>query len=115
MRGLLDIQRLQPLIATDPVIQVDHQIAGCESRGLGQEVGCPPLLLRPGQTVAQHVGLGDDGNGLCLEPVLDRQDAAQIDILRRSLDIGPVAHRHHMLKSVIRQHGRQSLGRAFGP
>ena len=115
VRGLLDLQRLQPLIASDAMIQVDHQIAGRQGRGLGQEVGRPPLLLRPGQPVAQHVGLGDDGDSIRLEPVLDRQDAAQIEILRCRLDIGPVAHCHHRLQPVVRQHGRQSLGRAFGP
>ena len=97
------------------MIEVDHQVAGRQGGGLGEEVGRPPLLLRPRQPVAQHVGLGDDGNLIRLEPVLDRQDAAQIQILRRVQHIGPAAHRDDMLQPVIRQHGRQTLGRAFGP
>ena len=107
--GLLDIQRLQPLVASDPVVEVDDQIAGREGRGLGQEVRGPPLLLGPRQPVAQHVGFGNDRDIGRLEPVFDRQDTAQIQVLRCRLDIGPVTHRDDMIQSVVGQHGGQPL------
>ena len=106
MRRLLDIQRLQPLIPPDAVIQVDHQVAGRQGRSLGQEVRRPPLLARPRQPIAQDVGLGNDRDLVRRKPMLHRQHAAQIQVLRRGLDIGPVAHGDDMIQAVIGQHGR---------
>ena len=115
MRGLLDVQRLQPLVAPDAVIQVNHQVPGRQGRSLGQEVRRPPLLAWPRQTVAQDVGLGNDRDLVRRKPMLDRQDAAQIQVLRRGLDIGPVAHGDDMIQAVVGQHGRQTFRRALGP
>ncbi len=115
MRRLLDLQRAKALVAADAVIQVNHQIARRQGRGLGQEVRRPPLALRPRQAVAQNVGLRDDGQVVGHEAVLDRQHRAQIDPLGRHLHVVPVAHRHDVRQAVIAQHGGQTLGRTFGP
>ena len=115
VRRLLDIQRLQALVTADAVIQVDDQIAGRQGRGLGQEVRGPALLPGPRQTVAQDVGFGDYGHIVGDEAMFDRQDAPQIQVLGRRLHIGPVAHGDDVIQPMVGQHGRQSLGRAFGP
>jgi hypothetical protein len=115
VRGVLDLQRLQPLVAADAVIEVDDQIAGRQGRGLGEEVGRAALALGPRQPVAQHVGLGDDRETVRGEAVLHRQDGAQIQVLRRRLDIGPVAHGDDVIQPVVGQHDRQPFRRTLGP
>ncbi|MNH88447.1 hypothetical protein D3C73_409560 [compost metagenome] len=52
VRRLLNLQRAQAFVAADAVIQVHHQIARRQGRGLGQEVGRSSLTLGPGQAVA---------------------------------------------------------------
>ena len=74
MRRPLDVEGLEARIATDAVVDVHHQIARRQGAGLGEEVGGAALLARPGQAVAEDVGLGDDRQIVGLEPGLQRQD-----------------------------------------
>ncbi|MNR48749.1 hypothetical protein D3C85_1680270 [compost metagenome] len=84
------------------MIQVDHQIARRQGRGLRQEVGGSPLAPGPRQTVAQDVRLGNDRHVFGDKAMLDRQDGAQIDVLGRGQNIGPVAHRQDVFQPVVR-------------
>lgn len=80
MRGTGGGDDLHPLIATDAVIDMHHQISGAERLRLGQKIfGLAAFLRRADQPVAQHILFGNDSDVLTvlprtLEPVLQRPD-----------------------------------------
>ena len=109
------VQGLQTRVASDPVIDVHHQVAGGERRGLGQEIGGPAPAARAGQAVAENVGLGDHRQAVGFESGVERQDGAL-----RSLRVGglgglPIGGQGDALQSMVGQHHPKTLGGALGP
>jgi hypothetical protein len=115
VRRALDVEGLEALVAADAVVDVDDQVALCQGAGLGQEVGGAALLARPGQAVAQDVGLGDDRQAVGLEAVVQRQHHALRDLGIIGLGRLPVAGIGDLLQAMVGQHGPQALGRALRP
>jgi hypothetical protein len=115
VRRALDVEGLEALVAADAVVDVDDQIARRQGAGLGQEVGGAALLARPGQAVAQDVGLGDDRQAVGLEAVVQRQHHALRDLGIVGLGRLPIAGIGDLLQAMVGQHGPQALGRALRP
>ncbi len=113
--GSLHLQRGQAGVAADAVVDVDHQVAGRERRGFGQEVGRPPASFGPGQPVAQDVGLGDDRKALGLEPGLQRQHNPLGYPGIGGAGRVPVGREPDGLEPMIGQHHREPLGRPLRP
>jgi hypothetical protein len=115
VRRTLNVEGLQALVAADAVVDVDDQVALGQGRGLGQEVGRPPLSAWPRQAVAQDVGLGHDGQAVGLEPGLQRQDHA-LGNLRIGGSRGvPIGREADVLQTMVGQHRAQAIGRAVRP
>ena len=69
MRRAADLQRHQPVVAADAVLDMDDEVALGEGRQLGEELvraACACSAGR-GQAVAEDVLLGDDGGIAGLE------------------------------------------------
>ena len=114
MRRSGHIERLQPLITPDPVINMDHQIARRQGRGLSQEVLGAPSLIGPGQTVAENVGLGNDRQAVGLKSGVERQHNPLWALGVGGLCGLPIGGKDEV-QAMIGQHSAQTLGRAFGP
>ncbi len=113
--GLLDVEGTQAFVASDAMVEVDHQVARGQGRGLGEEVGGAALFPWPSQPVAEDIGLGDDDQVPGLEPRLNRQHSPQVKGVGRRLDVGPVTHGHDRVQAMVRQHGGQAFRRPLAP
>jgi hypothetical protein len=70
------LDRLQPGVAPDPVIDMDDEVAGRERLRLGQVIlGPPRLAVRLDQAVAEDVLFGDDGDPAPREALFQGQTA----------------------------------------
>ena len=75
VRALADRNRLQPDVAPDPVIHMDHQIAWRERGQLGQEgIGALAASLAADKAVTKDVLFGDQFQFIVGKAVLERQD-----------------------------------------
>src|SRR5262249_41683610 len=74
VRRAADLERDEPVIASDAVVDMDDEIALGEVGQFGQELVRPlALLCRPRQAIADDVGFGDDGDVAAFEPGVERQ------------------------------------------
>ena len=75
MSAAADIQRLQPLITTNPVVAMDHDVAHSETRYFGDElVDVAALARRPDQAVSQDILLADQRELARLVAALQREN-----------------------------------------
>jgi hypothetical protein len=82
--GLLaDLDLGQPLVAADPMLGMDDEVAGRQRRQLGQEgVGALLALAPPHQPVAKHVLLGQHRDLRRGEAMVERKHQQRGDVLR---------------------------------
>ena len=115
MRGVLHRQGFQANKTAQPVIGMDHQIAGRQGTGLDNDIGgfAPPS--GPRQPIAENVLFGEDGDGLGLEPALDRQDCAQHGFRRRLGDLVPMFDGNDLADAMIIEDRGQAIGCARTP
>src|SRR5205823_8657940 len=71
MRRAADLDGLQSDKASDAVLHVNHEIAGCEARDLRDEIiELAARFARPYQAIAEDVLFADDGEFVGLETAL---------------------------------------------
>ena len=108
-----DVDRQQVRVSPDAVLDVDDDVSGRERRSLHDEVpGAARAPDRPGWTFAQDVPLGDDGEPVGLEAVLQTQHRETDRVRGRSSRLGPAFHVHAAPDAVIRQKTGQAVARA---
>ena len=104
---------LEPLVAPDAVVDVDHQIARREAGRLGQEVvGALAPAGRADQPVAQHVLLGDHRQPRRLEAVLERPDRQREALVAG--EVGGLADLAGVGHAAVGEQARQPFPRAGG-
>ena len=112
MRRAQRRDHLKPEVASDPMINMDHQIAGGQAVDLGQEVfGAAAFLGAADQSVAQNVLFRNDRQAGGFEPVLqwpNRQMQAGL------ADAGVIRHRHRFDPAFVFDQSGQTLSRAIG-
>ncbi len=120
VRRIVDAQRLQAHVAADAMLDMHDQVALRQGRSFGQEVLRPPALARPGQAVAQDVGLGNNRQRVGFKTVVERQHGAldRLDLGAgdaERLRLGPGRRQAQLVHAVVGQHDAQTFGRAVGP
>ena len=84
VRGLADRDRLQPFIAADAVVHVDHQVARSQRGQFSHEgVGALLAFLAADQPVTQQILLGNQFQPGVGKAVIKRQDQSDGRTLRR--------------------------------
>ncbi len=97
-----NIQRLEPLIASDAMVDMDDEVAFGKGCQLGQEtVGLGPALRRSGHAVTQDIGLGDDGEITGDKTMIERQQHEANHVARQRLGRRPVGRLIATGKAVI--------------
>ena len=110
------LDRLQPLIAPNAMIDVDDEIAFFDLTGLGQEsIGALTAALAALQALPQNVLLCDEDKTVRLEAPLHLRDDGPGDTLRQRQRL---IHRGHDLDSfipaIIRDEATEAVKRAIG-
>jgi hypothetical protein len=95
MGGFAHRQSLQPQITPQPVIGVDHQVAGRQGAGFRDDIGRLAPLARARQPVAKHVLFGNKGQAFGFKPPLQRQHGPQNGVGLQALGFFPVLGGEH--------------------
>ena len=116
MRGGADGEGLETVVAADAVILVDDEVAFGDLGRFGDElVGAAAAARRPGDALAEKVGLRDEGE------ILD--DEAAVDPQRDEADAAPGIELARVVPAlelfgvdvVLAQQGGEAFARASGP
>ena len=103
MRGVIDLQRDQAVVAADAVVDVHDQIPVGERRHIDQEFvgGLPAPALRPARAGAEDVLLGDHGEARRDESPLQRQHRRSRDGRRQRVGRPPIRDRLDPVHTVL--------------
>ncbi len=113
MRRAGDLERDQPVIAADAMLDMDHEVAGLEGRHLVDElVEIGAALGRTRQTVAEDVLLGDQCRVRQRVAMLEAEHG-EADAACRPLEKSvPARHRPQRLEAALLQHALDPVGGA---
>ena len=105
-----DVEGLQPLVASDAMVDMDDEIALGEARELGEEtVRLGALAGGTRHAVAKDVLLGDDGQIIGGESVLEAEHREARGLGRQGLGLGPIRHRLAARQPMVAQHMLQPV------
>ena len=112
MGSAADFERLEPVVAPDPVISMDHDIPERQARHLRDEMlGGFRLAPAPDQPIAENVLLAVNGPAWKREAMFQRQDANGHLILRCGEHPVPARDRKRGVDLVIREELVQTVAR----
>ncbi len=107
---------LQAHEAADAVVDVDHEISGCQGRHLLQEVlGAPLLLAAAHQTVAEDVLFADHCEIAGRESLFEPQNGERHGAGRQAERLPQGPDRLGLLQAVLVQDTAQAVARALAP
>ena len=94
MRRARYVQGFQPVITSDPVVDMHHQVAGGDLRNIGDEIlGPAAFFLRPHDPFTENVLFGYQEQVFSRKSAFDGQDG-QGNLFRwKSPDLFPVLNR----------------------
>ena len=113
MRRTAHIERLQAVVAADPVLHMDDEVAGPEGGDFGQEV---LRLALPGgaagDALAEDVGFGQGGEIAAAEAALQAEHDAGDLIIRQRLDLRPAFAGREAFDAMLFQNMEQAIAAA---
>ena len=108
-----DVDRLQRLVAADPVIGMDDEIAGCQRRRLCDElVEAAPAPRRAGEPVAEDILLAEQNHIVGRKALLDRQHGEPDGRTRQRLESPAVGDPAQIGDAALAKYGQQPVGRS---
>src|SRR5262249_45496711 len=107
---------LQSFEATDAMVDVDHQIAGRETGGLGDEIfRSASDSTRANKPIAKNILLADDRRVFGLESCFEAGSGARDCGLGRRQALRPAPNWRKIFNSVIGEHMAHAIACAIAP